>query len=427
MTSKEEKESKHETTISGPFNIVRLEGEVFGINKVLYVFFDVHMPCEAETTCENIFSDNITTYLIKQFSKANEKAIDFFLETFPSKLYYSTKSIYRGIYLDDLRKLLSQAFSYDPTQDKVLPSKVFPNVRLHYIDLRDYFFENIIFQNRDLYYEFKRIYINLLTSSVSRNDFVQFREQLDNFTKNIKFMLDLFFGQKGGKQAKRSIIKQIKEELSEEERHENTLKLIKKIKEKYLHPEVQKIILLMLDEFMKKGLLAVLDKIDKINKLLEDLLKLFEIGSSSLNTSKAIYDEYTKVPEFVQFADYGINLNDIIKIVTNIYFLVNSMYTILRRSSTVIVDAYFLRRFLDKDYITNGISYTGANHSIMYVYILTKYFDFKVTHASYSKYDINELNDRIKKTNIGQDFAMLFSPLEEYQCSNITDFPEGFS
>lgn len=428
MTSKE----KPETTISGPINIVRLEGEVFGINKVLYVFFDVHYSCTEETICENIFSDNITTYLINQFRKTKEKYLDFFLETFPSKLYWGSKSIYRGIYITELRKLLTQAFSYDPQQGTVFPSKVFPNVRLHYIDVRDYLFDTILIMQIDnVYYGFRRIYVDLIMSGISKNDIVQFKEQLDNYAKNIKEIYDLFFEQKGGKmgadEKKKRIIKYIDEELSEEERRENILRLIKKIKEKYSHPKIKEIILLMLDKFLKTGLLEILDKIDKINKLSENLLKLFEFRS--LHT-KIMYDEFTKIPEFVQMGMpmYGPNVDDVTKIVGDIFFLVDSMREISKSSSAVIVDTYFLRRFLDKDYITNGISYTGGAHSVMYIYILTKYFDFKVTHASYSKYNINELNDVIKKTALGRDFGTLFyQPKQMYQCSDITDFPEGFS
>ena len=429
MTSEE----KSETTISGPLNVVRLEGEVFGIKKVLYVFFDVHNPPGRESNCENIFSSTITTYLINQFRKTNNEYLDFFLEHFPSRLLPDpkNKSAYRQIYILELRKLLSQAFMYDPKEDKVFPSKVFPRVRLHYIDVRDYLFWNILFnQSTSIHSEFMKIYTDLLFSFRPSDDAItQFLKNLNNFADGINLILNLFFGQKGGKQQKRTTIKQIGEEISDEELHENALKLIQKIKEKYVHAEVKKVMLLMLHEFFEKGLLAILDKINKVNELLEDLSKLLEINFYEVNPSKPIYDEFTNLPKFVQMGAYyyGPNFDAIKKIVLNISFLVKSVHEIATSSSSILVDTYFLRRFLDKDYITNGISYTGVAHSIMYIYILTKYFDFKVTHASYSKYNIDELNDVIKKTDIGYDFEMLFVPSKMYQCSDITDFPDGFS
>ena len=430
MTSEEK---KPETTISGPINVVRLEGEVFGIKKVLYVFFDIHNPPGNESYCENIFSDTITTYLINQFRKTNNEYLDFFLEHAPSKLLPNPKNkiIYRGIYLQELRKLLSQAFMYDPKEDKVFPSKVFPHVRLHYIDVRDYLFWNILFdQSESVHSEFMKIYTDLLFSfRPHENAITQFQENLNNFADKINLILNLFFGQKGGKQQKRTTIKQINEEISEEELHEHALKLIQKIKEKYVHPEVKKVILLMLHEFFEKGLLVILDKINKVNELLKDLSKLLEINYDEVNPSKPIYDEFTNLPKFIQMSpwNYGPNYNIIKKIALNISLLVESMHEIATGSSIIIVDTYFLRRFLDKDYITNGISYTGLSHSTMYIYILTKYFDFRVTHASYSKYNVDELNNVIKKTNIGYEFGMLFLPSKMYQCSNITDFPDGFS
>ena len=422
MTSEE----KSETTISGPINVVRLEGEVFGIKKVLYVFFDIHYHCTMETKCENIFSDTITTYLIKQFKEVRATKIDFFLETFPSELIIKG-NISRDKYIIELRKLLSQSFAYDPEKGEVLPSKMFPYVRLHYIDVRDYLFENtLVAQPGYLNFIFRNMYnaVLIYNNTSIDNDIKKFREELNIFNENINKILNLFFGQKGGKQTK--IIKQRGEKISEEERHENTVNLIKKIKEGYSHPEVKKIISLMLHEYLERGLVEILHKIDKINKLLEKLSKLIEL-KSSLNPIKPVQNEYTETPEFMQMARYGVHLDDVIKIIVDISFLMNSMYDISTSTSVTIVDTYFLRRFLDKDYITNGISYTGTDHSNMYIYILTKYFGFEITHASYSKYNIDEINDIVKKTNIGYDFSVLFTPPESYQCSNITNFPEGFS
>ena len=44
-------------------------------------------------------------------------------------------------------------------------------------------------------------------------------------------------------------------------------------------------------------------------------------------------------------------------------------------------DIFFLRRFLDKEYITNAIVYAGALHINTYIDILIKEFDFKAVMA----------------------------------------------
>lgn len=88
---------------------------------------------------------------------------------------------------------------------------------------------------------------------------------------------------------------------------------------------------------------------------------------------------------------------------------------------------YFLRRFLDKDYITNSISYTGGLHSMTYIHTLVKYFDFKITHTSYSKYIIKDINQKIKNMELGPEYYAIFMRPIKYQCSDITNFPDNFS
>ena len=88
-------------TVSGPVNCVRLEGVVFGIKKVLYVFFDVHKECYAESRCADIFSDNIITYFKKQFDNIeSDRTIDFFVETSPKSILKTNNK--RGKYIDKL-------------------------------------------------------------------------------------------------------------------------------------------------------------------------------------------------------------------------------------------------------------------------------------------------------------------------------------
>ena len=48
-----------------------------------------------------------------------------------------------------------------------------------------------------------------------------------------------------------------------------------------------------------------------------------------------------------------------------------------------LTDLYFIRRFITKDYIKNGIIYTGSAHLCDITYILTKYFNFKITNIFY--------------------------------------------
>ena len=96
-----------------------------------------------------------------------------------------------------------------------------------------------------------------------------------------------------------------------------------------------------------------------------------------------------------------------------------------------IVDIYMLRRFLDKSYITNAISYTGAAHSANYVEILMRDFGFKITHAAYSSMgttDMQALNAEIKRRlDAKESIYNLFVALPLQQCSDLTSFPENFN
>ena len=148
-----------------------------------------------------------------------------------------------------------------------------------------------------------------------------------------------------------------------------------------------------------------------------------EIKNMNLASRNKLVDN----PESTNRAGYG---HDIRIIRTTIIKLANQLYTIYDHYSdyfTKFMDMFFLRRFLDKKYITNAITYTGAYHSNVYIDILAKDFGFKITHTAYAKYqDLAELNRQVLKTNFGK-LGFIFSPPIRTQCSNLENFPKNFS
>jgi hypothetical protein len=91
------------------------------------------------------------------------------------------------------------------------------------------------------------------------------------------------------------------------------------------------------------------------------------------------------------------------------------------------MDLFLLRRFLDKDYVTNTITYTGAHHSINYIRLLVKYFDFDITHCSYIKNnDISSATTKIKKSKKNEELKELFFTPIFIQCSDLGSFPKLF-
>ena len=76
---------------------------------------------------------------------------------------------------------------------------------------------------------------------------------------------------------------------------------------------------------------------------------------------------------------------------------------------TTFTNAYFLRRFLDKDYIRNVITYCGRYHGLNYIYFLIKYFNFEITKIyNPNGLTINNIMDKIKRTYDFKEVYNLF-------------------
>ena len=109
-----------------------------------------------------------------------------------------------------------------------------------------------------------------------------------------------------------------------------------------------------------------------------------------------------------------------------------NMKNIFTYRFAILVDFYFLRRFLDKEYITNAMVYSGAFHSVTCIYILNS-IGFKITHcANCAIQDMIELNNAV--TNISNfpsiksifELFHIFKQPIDTQCSDLSEFPELF-
>jgi uncharacterized protein DUF5847 len=188
---------------------------------------------------------------------------------------------------------------------------------------------------------------------------------------------------------------------------------------------IHKILLSYKDKYIKTTLDShIKDLSQKFVTLVEQIeisiKKFIEYGDSvhqnigKLNKDPVVNDSYI----------YGLPRRIMRDLVKNIATNIDDMDYKIMVCFSKLMDIYFLRRFLDKDYITNAIVYTGAAHSVNYINILVKTFDFKVTHASYSKISsMDELNAKIKSSDITEE---LFYPTEFNQCSDVTNFPKDF-
>ena len=180
---------------------------------------------------------------------------------------------------------------------------------------------------------------------------------------------------------------------------------------------------------------------DKITKILSAQINDFKNFSKYIKASidqifsyqDLIVNSFTK---FNRDPDYDKNY-DIVgispykerTIMAEITNSCQKIYLDAMRLFMYLTDIYFLRRFLDKDYVTNAIVYTGADHSINYIRVLITQFDFKITHVSYSSIsEMGALNREIKtRLKNGDNLSDLFIPVTAYQCSDMTDFPKKFA
>lgn len=118
--------------VSGPTNIVRLENE----NQTIYLLGEFHSNLTTQKECP-ISSDSLRIdQLLKKTFQKNKSDFNLFVETQKDWIYnYKNANGRTSTYIDVLRTLFSDNVSFT-SNDKIQPSKSFPNVKFHYFDIR---------------------------------------------------------------------------------------------------------------------------------------------------------------------------------------------------------------------------------------------------------------------------------------------------
>jgi hypothetical protein len=377
--------------VTGPINAVRVEGTINNIKKVLYLFMDWHEDIHYQTECIDINSIDFVQYFVNQIKQADDKHIDFFMETYLETIENTKPHNKNTKYIWKIQNFFNK--KVEKSGNKVLPSKFSKNekadVKMHYIDIRAKLYRHsndllmsirntnmYSFFNKEVVNEFKKLYSDLS----------------DDITKNYNLLIDSKIDSKKYDKEILNIIKKLKTYKYKENKviYDYWVDMI---------TAVYKQIIALINE-----IIAIIDKFN--DKIADNELKLFSYN---------IGESY-----FFSYRDANTLPSDIMNITNNISTLVSKFYSYF-------VDIYAMRRFIDKDYVSNAISYTGAMHSIRYIDILVKKYGFKVTHTSFRfEKDLDKLDKIIKK---GSEFQVsgLFFPDVLIQCSDLTDFPEGFA
>ena len=405
---------KNKIFINGPVNVIRLEGEIDGIKKVLYVFMDFHEDVTTQTRCDDIKSKDVNTYLVENFDKINEgnKIYDFFYETRPTWILRE-KGPYKENYIEELDHLFNKSFIINKDKNVVGKSNNFPNVRLHYADIRDY-----LIQNYELTLNLDHEIDNIMNRGYfDYQDSMLITDSLNIILANIMNVYNIIYNSSSGKKKVKPSIPKSYETLEKYTPLDYINKIknfVDKIRNRYNHKDVKTKINHIMDNELNRIFIKYLDNID-------DYFTFLDKNKNTYNNPRKLSNK----------RNYGTHYGPLqfnqLQTLTKLSLLNYKHLHTETHLFAFITDMFFLRRFLEKDYVTNGISYTGAAHSNNYIYCLVKYFNFKITHYSYLKGNsIKKITNIIKRSDNSRDLDQYFWPPYFQQCSDMTDFPKLF-
>lgn len=392
--------------INGPINLVRMEGTINNIHKVIYIFMDKHIKVEDQTDCddpENSVDVNEYFRISFQNLKNKNKTYDFYLEIFPRQLSFSNREMgydvipdSSRIYIDNVMKFFYDNIKFNRKTNKM--SSLFENVRLHYIDIRDmlYFFLidplNFIEKNLE---ENHRCIKDMVETTIS---------VMSEFLNNVVAILE-----------KKNFDKVKKKQMITNPNYE----IISFLQDSGTRREYLEHFIYLLNKLLNSY------KYDNVKKMINDYVYNYLLveWKKYINDLSIFYDE---IKDFTKDDYNDKSLRDHLRKKFNIFFLIIFDY------NARVVDLYFIRRFLDKDYVSNAIVYTGAAHSVSFIYILNS-IGFKITHCANCRLSIDKLNKAVPKI---QDFLTeqsifdllgLFIRPNNKQCTDISNFPKDFA
>lgn len=377
--------------INGPTNAIRIEGTVNGDKKILYLFSDFHMEIKNQTQCDSIYSVEFKDYLLQNFN--DKKMFDLFFEIQPNYIDKNINNI-RKKYIHNMFDFFKKLFNYDEKTNKVNTSEKLKNVRFHYMDIRNkinidrlHYLMTEITQNRDYF---------------SINECNKLYDISENMLYDIEKIKKIIFQEKQTKNKKNKVISP---DYNEDVNNDILFKMFN-FDNKTIGNEMKKIRDTYLENFMNK----LKEKLEKLKKQLDEYIVFLKSNIS-----------YKSYKLYVQENQIVYDIKTIIHDSDDLYSVIGVMLT----------DIYFLRRFLDKTYIKNAIIYGGYLHTLDYIYLLVKHFNFKITHCSYVNKNIDYVTEKIKKsyndfTDDDYHYEFLNKNIEIYQCSNVTDFPKFF-
>ena len=416
--------------VNGPINAIRLEGNVNGIDKTIYLFGDYHEDVVYQSKCPSFMSDDFPKYFIKTIKKSINKNIkyDFFFETGKTSLdSYNkdnetndktkddknddknddkkVKREFKKKYIHEIDELFGNSINI--VNKKNIGSKTDVNLRLHHIDFRDEIYTNYIFNDmNNILYMVNTMYKNVEYDESYISEILKKYNLILDEILFVKYLINALINNKPIEKQKNI----------DEKKFNIYIKIFIKLFDKFNNENIKKSL------FDNSILITLINNnINSIITMIEEIILLIQ------NINKTIIYYYMLNTNTFS---YGNDDNNIIHNLSLLYISSKNISGKIISLYAQIIDIYCLKRILDKSFVTNAIVYTGMLHTTHYLVMLIKQFNFKITHISYSNIDIKKLQKTIEKntykTSIFENTAIyIWQPIFS-QCCDMTSFPKFF-
>jgi hypothetical protein len=391
------------THINGPLNIITLSKG----NAKITLIGDYHEPEENQTSCEN-GSIDLDKFIGKAInnSKLYDQQLDVFIETLPVLHVLhkqQSKNDYKNRYSDDVIDFLILEFNIDIKADSISKTSTrYPNVILHFIDIR-----NLIFPGMDDMFVALATVISKMKISIIANEklLLEITTVVDDVNDLMKSTYDALYNFQEGMS--------INEMNKIEDDKIGISLLIHKIKNSYKNENAKHHLKNYIDTELKSKFNDFFDQYDKINKHIKILQEsytkeniLHENGDHNMISGITYGVPYLKVDQLSS------ELSRMVYVFNYIWFV---------DITSKIMDIYFLRKYFNSN-IETGLVYTGIEHTLFYLQFLVKNIGYKIDSVSLLN-DINkEQLTKMLNKNYDKSFHKYLVPKKLKQCSNTKGF-----
>lgn len=427
--------------LNGPLNFIELTNK----KQKLYLFMDNHKNITKQKKCDDYEAKDIDKYLYKILSETSSQSdtIDFFLEINPTDINKDYKYYSNDNYILEIRKMFRKIYKEQEIKNKF-------NIRLHYMDVRDYsFYNEIIVACLDLVNEVDQYKLTRVDYIIGELEFILDKlsfinecikrvkngeihiETMENM-KNIDLVNFKFINKSNKKENTNSISKSLEELSPEQKKNMGIIVLLYKILLNYSNEQDRKINNTVFNENYIKIANEAIEQISELIKYIDSVDQILDnqYKNENLNIRKIVINEKKKL--YYNIIHYGIIDSEYTEYTRYILDKLVKIELMILNLGTVFMDCFFLRRLVEKkDIIKKGIIYTGGYHTITYIWFLIKYYNFEITNYYYINMDklksdsknISEINKKIKKivdSSLNPDNLLeIFLPAKFNQCIKI--------